>query len=631
MQNWRLIAFVFLPFAAGYYLSYLFRTINALISGQLTSDLSLDAADLGLLTSVYFLTFAAAQIPIGVLLDRYGPRRVQSALLLVAAAGAALFGASQGFLPLVVARAMIGVGVAAALTAGLKAIILWFPKERVALLNGCMIMLGALGAVTATAPAERLVDWTGWRGLFELLAAATAASAVVIYLAVPEPVVSARKSTSPASLKTVYADSRFWRLVPLSATCVGSAWALQGLWAAPWLADVEGLDRTSLVSHLFIMACALSIGALLLGSIADRMRCRGVGPQGLLVIIATLFIAAQLSLVLRLPVPSLLPWSVVAIVGAGTVLSYAIVAEYFPKELAGRANGALNVFHLGWAFVVQYATGLVLEQWPNQDGHYPATPYQVAFGLNVALQIAALAWFELPRFRALASHWTVRFLGAPASCGHTLEPITPYKKAVCAWTERLVSAQLQTRNWRLAAVGSTSLCIVLGLALAVSAGPAEVTPYVLEVDHLNEIRAASPTNSAPSDAQIAYFLARFIKNVRSLSTDPIVVRAKWIDVLNYVTDRGAQTLNNYAHDANPFMKIGLRPVAVEVIYIIRASKNSFELRWKEETYESGTILKSEYFTGIAGVVFKPANTTETLRNPLGLYVHTLTWSRDRTR
>jgi type IV secretory pathway TrbF-like protein/sugar phosphate permease len=630
-QNWRLIAFVFLPFAAGYYLSYLFRTINALISGQLTSDLSLDAADLGLLTSVYFLTFAAAQIPIGVLLDRYGPRRVQSALLLVAAAGAALFAASEAFLPLVVARAMIGLGVAAALTAGLKAIILWFPKERVALLNGYMIMLGALGAVTATAPAERLIDWTGWRGLFELLAAATAASAVVIYLAVPEPVVAERKSATPASLKTVYADSRFWRLAPLSATCVGSAWALQGLWAAPWLADVEGLDRTSLISHLFVMALALSLGALLLGSIADRMRCRGVGPQGPLVIVATLFIAAQVSLILRLPFPSLLPWSVVGIVGAGTVLSYAIVAEYFPKEIAGRANGALNVFHLGWAFVLQYATGLVLEQWPNQDGHYPAIAYQVAFGLNVALQIAALAWFELPRLRSLGSPVALRSLRAPARYINTPDPITPYEKAIRAWTERLVSARLQASNWRFAAVGSASLCTVLGLALAISAGRAEVTPYVLEVDRLNEIRAANPPNSTPSDAQIAYFLAAFIKNVRSLSTDPIVVRARWMDALNYVTDRGAQTLNDYARDANPFVKIGLRPVTVEVIYVIRASNNSFEVRWKEEIYESGKIVRTERFTGIVEIVSRPTNTAETLRNPLGLYVHTFTWSRDSTK
>jgi len=145
-QSWRLITLVFLPFTAGYYLSYLFRTINALISGRLTSDLALGAADLGLLTSVYFLTLAALQVPIGIWLDRYGPRRVQSVLMLVAAAGAALFGAADGLLTLIFARLLIGFGVAAALMAGLKAIVLSFPKERVAFINGCMVMLGALGA-----------------------------------------------------------------------------------------------------------------------------------------------------------------------------------------------------------------------------------------------------------------------------------------------------------------------------------------------------------------------------------------------------------------------------------------------------------------------------------------------------
>ena len=427
-NNWRPIAFVFLPFAAGYYLSYLFRSINALISAQLTSDLALGPADLGLLTSVYFLTFAAAQIPIGVLLDRYGPRRIQSVLLLVAAAGAALFSIADGFVPLVVARAMIGLGVAAALMAGLKAIVLWFPRERVALVNSYMIMLGALGAVTATAPAERLLEWTGWRGLFELLAAATAACAVVIYFVVPEPLSkkSSPKSSAPASLKTVYRDSRFWRLAPLSATCVGSAWALQGLWAAPWLADVEGLDRPSLITRLFVMAVALSFGALLLGTIADQMRRRGVGLHGLLAAVAALFIAAQLTLILQLPLPSYFSWSVVAVVGAGTVLSYAIVADYFPKELAGRANAALNVFHLGWAFVFQCSTGLILEQWPSQDGHYPLLAYQVAFGLNVVLQIAALVWLELPRLRALSPAFASE-LGRSFFAHRTaVDPVTRY-------------------------------------------------------------------------------------------------------------------------------------------------------------------------------------------------------------
>jgi predicted MFS family arabinose efflux permease len=290
---------------------------------------------------------------------------------------------------------MIGVGVAAALTAGLKAIVLWFPRERVALLNGSMVMLGALGAVTATAPAEVLMNWIGWRGLFELLAGATAASAVLVYIMVPEQVAPSSKGPTPLSLKSVYANSDFWRLAPVSATCVGSAWALQGLWTAAWLTDVEGLDRPSVVTQLFVMAIALGVGGFFLGNIADQMRRRGIGPERLFAILAVLFIAAQFALILRLPVPSSVLWSLVAVAGAGTVLSYAIVAEYFPKELTGRASGALNVFHFGWAFVLQYAIGLVLQQWPSQDGHYPIIAYQVAFSVSLGLQIAALAWFEL--------------------------------------------------------------------------------------------------------------------------------------------------------------------------------------------------------------------------------------------
>ena len=195
-------------------------------------------------------------------------------------------------------------------------------------------------------------------------------------------------------------------MAPLSAACVGSAWALQGLWAAPWLTDVEGLDRASLITRLFIMAVALSFGALLLGTIADRMRRRGIGPHALLSAVVIVFIAAQLALILQLPVPSSISWSVVSAVGAGTVLSYAIVAEYFPKELAGRANAALNVFHLGWAFVFQWSTGLILDQWPSQDGHYPLIAYQIAFALNVVLQIAALICLDLPRLRAFGPAFT---------------------------------------------------------------------------------------------------------------------------------------------------------------------------------------------------------------------------------
>ena len=339
VEKRSLILRVFLPFVFGYYIAYLFRTINAVMAAPLTTEMGLGADDLGLLTSVYFLTFAAAQIPIGILLDRYGPRRVQSALLVIAAIGSALFAVSDHFLMLLIGRALIGLGVASAMTAGLKALVLWFPGDRVPLLNGLMVMLGALGAVTATLPADLLLDWIGWRELFGLLAAVTAASAAIIYLIVPEaaPVASGAVSVG---LRKVYADPRFWRVAPLSASCIGTAWALQGLWAAQWLKDVEGLDRAGVVLHLFAMAVALSSGAILLGVAVDRLRRRGVGPEVLLGLVAALFIATQFALVLRLPLPSYLQWAVVAAVGAATVLSFAILAEYFPKELAGRVKNS---------------------------------------------------------------------------------------------------------------------------------------------------------------------------------------------------------------------------------------------------------------------------------------------------
>jgi MFS family permease len=396
VKHRSLILRVFLPFVFGYYIAYLFRTINAVMVAPLATELGLGADDLGLLTSVYFLTFAAAQIPIGIVLNRYGPRRVQSVLLVIAAIGSTLFAVSDHFLMLLVGRALIGLGVASAMTAGLKALVLWFPGHRVPLLNGLMVMLGALGAVTATLPADLLLGWLGWRELFGLFAGLTAVCAAIVYLIVPEatPVASGAGSVG---LRKIYADPRFWRLAPLSALCIGTAWALQGLWAAQWLRDVEGLDRTGVVFHLFAMAVALSLGAILLGVVADRLRRRGVGPEVLVGLVAAVFIATQFALILRLPIPSYLLWAVVAAVGAATVLSFTILAEYFPKELAGRANGALNLFHIAAAFAVQYATGAVLQHWPPQAGHYPEIAYQTAFALNLVLQIVAWIWFALPR------------------------------------------------------------------------------------------------------------------------------------------------------------------------------------------------------------------------------------------
>lgn len=365
-----------------------------------------------MLASVYFLVFAGAQIPIGVMLDRFGPRRVQAVLLVLAAGGAALFGTATGYYELLAARALIGLGVAAALMAGLKAIVMWFPRERVALVNGYMIMLGSLGAVTATAPAEWLQGMTGWRGMFEILTLATIVVAGLVYFLVPEVrqrTGAPQASHSELSLKTVFRDPRFWRIAPLSAACIGSSWAVQSLWAGAWLADVEELDRQNLVAQLFYMALAISIGAWLLGTIADRLRRHGVRTEVLLAIVAALFILAQSAIILRLPLPSLLPWILVAMVGAATVLSYAVIAEYFPASLAARANGALNLLHFAWAFLVQSGIGMIVAFWPSEAGHYPLAAYQAAFGISVVFQVVALLWFGWPWLRELSKPFLASF------------------------------------------------------------------------------------------------------------------------------------------------------------------------------------------------------------------------------
>jgi sugar phosphate permease len=420
LSTWRMILSVFLPFAAGYYLAYLFRTINAAISPALASEFGLDAADTGLLASVYFLVFGLTQIPIGVFLDRLGPRRVQGVLLVIAAGGATLFGNASSFPELLVARAMIGLGVAGSLMAGLKAIVTWFPRERVALANGWMIMLGSLGAVTATAPVDWLLNYVGWRSLFESLTIGSFAVSGLIYMVVPERVVDSQiisPARKPLTLWSVYSDPRFLRVAPLSATCIGSAWALQSLWASAWLTDVEGFDAQSRVTQMLFMAVGLSLGALLLGGLADRLRKLNIRTEFLLAGVGVLFIVAQLALVLRIHLPSLLPWSIVSIAGAATVLSFAAVADYFPRELAARSNGALNLLHFGWAFTIQYGIGFVVGQWPSQEGHHPVVAYQTAFGLGLVFQAVAFVWFAMPWIRTLGRNVFGERLGSLTGSG----------------------------------------------------------------------------------------------------------------------------------------------------------------------------------------------------------------------
>jgi type IV secretion system protein TrbF len=215
--------------------------------------------------------------------------------------------------------------------------------------------------------------------------------------------------------------------------------------------------------------------------------------------------------------------------------------------------------------------------------------------------------------------------------GHTESPVTPYQKAAQVWDERLGSARVQARNWRLLAFGCLGLVGGLSLQLAVLSTTSRVTPYVVEVERGGAIRAVAPAVESyePSDAQITAELARFIEHVRGVSIDPVVVKQSWLKAYDYATDRAAQTLNDYARENDPFAKIGQRSVSVEITSVVRASPTSFQLRWREKAFENGSLAGTQSFTGVLTIVSKPPRDAATLRaNPLGIYINAINWSRE---
>jgi len=395
----RLVAVVFLPFAGGYFLSYLLRAVNAVIAPDLVRALDLHASDLGFLTAAYFLSFALMQLPLGIALDRWGPRRVQTALLLIAAIGIAVFAMGQSTVDLFVGRMLIGIGFSGGLMASFKAIVLWFPQARWPLVNGCFMAMGGLGALTATTPVELALGYTDWRGVFWVLSALSLAAAAVIFAVVPERPGSAaagRLADQVSDLRRILSDRYFWRVTPLAVMALGTGMAIQTLWAGPWLRDVGGLDRGDAARHLFLLALAMTVGFAFSGAVTDALTRRGVPLIRVMVGAALLFFAAQLVVVLQVAPPNLAAWLAFGVISNATVVIFPILNQHYPRALAGRVNAAANLLNFAVAFAVQFAIGAILDLWPAADGHYPAVAYQVAFGLMLALQVVAFLWFLKP-------------------------------------------------------------------------------------------------------------------------------------------------------------------------------------------------------------------------------------------
>ena len=385
-------------FATAYLLSYVFRTVNAVISPDLSADLGISASSLGLLTSAYFLAFAAMQLPAGMMLDRFGPRRVEPVLLTIAGCGALAFAASGDLSGLALARALIGAGVAVCLMAPLKAIAMWYPADRQASLSGWMMVAGGLGALLATAPLAAALVWMSWRGIFVVLALTTFAAAAILFFNVPD---IPRQANAPGfaaqwrGVRSVFRNPRFWWLSPLAATAMGSFMAIQGLWSVPWLIEVDGYTRDVAARHLLVMGIAILVGYVGLGLFATWLARRGIAARHLFVSGFGLSIFALALIVLRAFSFTYLPWALYGFGSAVNVLAFTVLSQGFPRELTARANTALNLLMFSGSFAAQWGIGLLVDASRIALGVDTASGLRLAFGLVLVLDLFAFAWLLL--------------------------------------------------------------------------------------------------------------------------------------------------------------------------------------------------------------------------------------------
>ncbi|UCG97103.1 MAG: MFS transporter [Burkholderiales bacterium] len=385
---------LFLPFAAGYLLSYLYRTSNAVIGPVLARDLSLPDHALGLLTSTYFLAFGAAQLPLGILLDRFGSRRVESLLLLVAASGAAVFAMAADLAGLAWGRALIGLGVSACLMAAFKAFNESFPPDRQGSLIGWIMAAGGLGAVFAAQPLEAALGFTGWRDVMLGLAAVTVLVSAAIWLVVPDsggPSRGGGLAEQLAGVRQVMTARQFWRYAPMVMLSLGGFMAVQGLWVSRWMAEVEGFGRAAIAGQLTLLNGAFLAGCLFMGFVTTPLLRRGISEAGILNTVAILFVLVFAAINAAAGHGQGWLWALLAFVFPISNIAYPILTRSLPLALSGRANTALNLAAFAGAFGLQWGMGVLVDGL-RALGWSASESYRATFALLLALQVSAVAW-----------------------------------------------------------------------------------------------------------------------------------------------------------------------------------------------------------------------------------------------
>jgi MFS family permease len=396
-----------LPLAFSNTLTQAARTVLSVVGPFIAYEFSLSAGQLGLLAASMFGGYCLAQLPVGLALDLFGARRVQFVLAMVAAVGFAAFALSSDMAGFVAARILIGVGVSAGLIGMIKGNSQWWPPTRMAAVIGLAMMVGALGSIGVTWPANAVLPFIGWRGIFWVLAGFALCVGLWIWVSVRDrppgiaaPPAARRLVAEIDVIRQIYRSGLFWRVAPSIGLLTLLNFTYQGLWAGPWLRDVAGMgaDRRAVVMLLY--ALGLLFGSMLSGQASSRLQARGYHPLLVPYACAGGVALAQAGLMFgpTRPVVVTALWVIFPFCAACGPVGYTVVSQMFPLGQVGRVTTAINALSVGGVFALQSIIGFVLDLWPKTiEGHWDPKGYSVALGLGLCLQIVAAGWAVLGR------------------------------------------------------------------------------------------------------------------------------------------------------------------------------------------------------------------------------------------
>lgn len=399
-------------FSVAYFASYVFRGVNLGFAPLLTRELGLSATDLGTLTSLYFLGFASAQLPAGVLLDRLGARRVTAGVMLVAAAGALVFGTAHGFAAMAVGRLLIGIGVSVCLGGAFKATAQHFALGQLTLVNGVVMAVGGLGGVVVGMPLTWLLSMIEWRTVCISLGLFTAAVAAAIWAFAPDARESHPQASMAEQLKGTWhivSSHAFWRLATFSSLTQSVFYAMQSLWVGAFLRDVTfagasaNYANSKTASLVSVIGVAFIAGNVGFGALARTLERRGVSVQRFSGITMAAFVVVQLAIAARVPLPGPLLWALYGALGGTGILTYSVLAQHFPARMIGRVNTTFTLVIFLGIFALQMAIGAALGHWSMHAGRYPVPAHVSVWIALIALQAVAAAWYFAPMRQPLRS------------------------------------------------------------------------------------------------------------------------------------------------------------------------------------------------------------------------------------